>query len=88
MSQNSPPKSIFLSFENTQQRIAAYFLNRELSYTIMAGSDEIYVRYKSYPDVNSFATAIRDESPVKIDIGAIYPCPVSFFGVFLFEFHI
>ena len=43
----------------------------------MAGSDEIYVRYKSYGDVNSFASAIRDESPVKIDIGAIYPCPVS-----------
>jgi hypothetical protein len=26
---------------------------------------------------NRFASAIRTENPIKLDIGAIYPCPVS-----------
>ena len=47
-----------------------------MSYTLNVGGDEIYARYKSYADADAFANAIRKENPIKLDIGAIYPCPV------------
>jgi DNA primase small subunit len=50
-------------------------MNRELSYTLMVSGDEIYARYKSWPDAASFASSITQLCPIKIDIGAIYPCP-------------
>jgi hypothetical protein len=54
--------------------VANYFLCRELSYTLKIQGDEIYARYKSYPTAVAFSAAIIKENPIKIDIGAKYPC--------------
>jgi DNA primase catalytic subunit len=64
------------SAPRSRSALAQYFLNRELSYTLSLKGDEVYVRYKSYDSAAKFAEAIRSELPIKLDIGAIYPCPV------------
>lgn len=51
------------------------FSRREMSYTTQEGQNEIYNRYKSWTDVEHFASEIRLACPIRIDIGATYPCP-------------
>jgi DNA primase catalytic subunit len=50
------------------------FAHREFSFQ----KNEQYMRFNSYNDRNSLANAIIKLAPQKIDIGAIYPVPVSF----------
>ena len=46
-----------------------YLANREFSFTL---ANDIYLRYLSFDDVNSFAMRLQKDLPVKIDIGAVY----------------
>ena len=56
-----------------------YFLHREFSFTL---KDDIYVRYKCFPDAESFSRELKKECPYKIDIGAVYSLPVSYVSSF------
>ena len=49
-------------------------MNREFSFTL---KDDIYIRYKSYKNMNALKEDIKKRCPYKIDIGALYniePC--------------
>jgi len=61
-----------------------YFLNREFSFTL---NGDIYTRFKSFPDLESFTKEVKRLVPHKIDIGAVYNVPprerLSFSKTFL-----
>ena len=51
-----------------------YFAKREISYAIkLEGSDkDPIIRFLSFADFDSFRQDIKQRTPIKIDIGAIY----------------
>jgi DNA primase small subunit len=51
------------------------FSNREFSFTIDIGGEEVYIRYQSYSKLPDFQDAILQRKPIKIDIGAVYSHP-------------
>lgn len=53
------------------------FSRREMCYTLLENENEIYIRYKSWPSAEEFASEIRSLCPIKLDIGATYPCAPS-----------
>ncbi|KAK7868961.1 hypothetical protein R5R35_002593 [Gryllus longicercus] len=46
-----------------------YFVRREFSFTLV---NDIYIRFKSFNDLDELEKDIYKERPVKIDIGAVY----------------
>lgn len=40
--------------------------------TIVVGKDEIYKRFLSYKSAREFQAALKNDIPIKMDIGAIY----------------
>jgi DNA primase catalytic subunit len=64
-------------FTNVISEDKDYFLRREFSFTI---KDDVYIRYKSYPDANSLLKDLEKNNPHKIDIGAVYTVPVILFS--------
>ena len=48
------------------------FAKREFSFTIQ---EDVYLRYKSFRTEEEFASAVKDYSPNKIDIGAVFSAP-------------
>jgi DNA primase small subunit len=62
----------WLSYKDSPAEGKDYFARREFSMTLPG---DIYVRYKSYDDYESFRRAINDMQPEKIDIGAVFSFP-------------
>ena len=52
------------------------FVNREFSFTL---ENDIYVRYQSFDNQDSFEEGIKKARPIKIDIGAIFSHKASLF---------
>ena len=46
-----------------------YFLNREFSFTL---HNDVYLRFLNFKDANELKLALQTQSPIKIDIGAVY----------------
>jgi len=62
----------WLSYKDSPAEGKEYFARREFSLTLPG---DIYVRYKSFDDYESFRRAINDMQPEKIDIGAVFSFP-------------
>jgi DNA primase small subunit len=69
-----PTSTMFrwLSYKDSPVDGKEYFSRREFSMTLPG---DIYVRYKSFADLESFRRAINDMQPEKIDIGAVFSFP-------------
>eukprot|EP00834_Sanchytrium_tribonematis_P005474 NODE_333_length_9325_cov_0.557230.p3 type:complete len:370 gc:universal NODE_333_length_9325_cov_0.557230:1209-2318(+) len=46
-----------------------YFLNREFSFTL---HNDVYLRFLNFKDAEQLRLALKTQSPIKIDIGAVY----------------
>lgn len=58
----------------------AKFDNREISFTLFG---DIYLRYQSFNNMESFVTALCEKAPIKIDVGAIYKDSVKVMSLLL-----
>ena len=64
---NNFPSELFynwLSYGST-----SYFLNREFSFTL---HNDVYLRFLNFKDAKQLKLALQTQSPIKIDIGAVY----------------
>ncbi len=49
-----------------------YLARREISFTL---AGDIYIRWRSFPNTEELQNALKTQTPVKIDIGAVYNFP-------------
>eukprot|EP00835_Amoeboradix_gromovi_P004083 NODE_299_length_11430_cov_0.261054.p4 type:complete len:371 gc:universal NODE_299_length_11430_cov_0.261054:9647-10759(+) len=64
---NNFPTELF--YEWLSYGSKTYFLNREFSFTL---HNDVYIRFLNFKDSNQLKLALQTQSPIKIDIGAVY----------------